>query len=234
VALHGQTQSQHLVAAGKGAGHVHAVLVLVQQGARAGEPHRPGGDAFAHQRLHLRQLRVRWQIVLAVAALAHDVCTHRAVGHLSRHVDGARPALQGVEVLRKRLPLPVDALGQGGAGNVLDTLHQLDQKSLLPGPHRRETDAAVAHHHGGDAVPARRRQVRIPGGLAIVVGVHVHPARRHQTATGINLAAAATGYRSDLNDAPTGNGNVAVEALPTRPVDDGAAAYDQIVHDSLP
>ena len=35
---------------------------------------------------------------------------------------------------------------------------------------RAPADAAVAEHRGGDAVPARRRELRIPGRLAVVVG----------------------------------------------------------------
>ena len=68
----------------------------------------------------------------------------------------ARRVVERVEVLGEALPVPVDALVQRGAGDVLDALHQLDEEALAAGAHRREADAAVAHHDGGDAVPARR------------------------------------------------------------------------------
>ena len=52
------------------------------------------------------------------------------------------------------------------------------RKSCVSGPHRREADAAVAHDDRRHAVPAGRRQDRIPGRLTVVVRVHVDPARR--------------------------------------------------------
>ena len=60
-----------------------------------------------------------------------------------------------------------------GAGDVFDALHQPDQPLVLVGRGGREPDTAVAHHDRGDAVPARRREQRIPGDLAVEVRVHV-------------------------------------------------------------
>ena len=85
--------------------------------------------------------------------------------------------LERVEVLGEGLPVPLDALGERGAGDVLDALHQLDEPLVPVGARRREADAAVAEDGGGHAVPARRREVRVPGGLAVEVGVHVDEAR---------------------------------------------------------
>ena len=42
---------------------------------------------------------------------------------------------------------------QGGAGNVLDTFHQLDQPIVVLWTNRGETDPAVPHYHGCDAMP---------------------------------------------------------------------------------
>src|SRR5438105_498622 len=77
-------------------------------------------------------------------------------GHLGQDVEDARSALEGVQVLGERLPLPVDALVESSAGNVLDALHQLDQERLAALANGGEADAAIAHHDGGGAVPARR------------------------------------------------------------------------------
>ena len=96
-----------------------------------------------------------------------------------------------VEVLGERLPLPRQALVEGDAGDVLDALHQLDQAVVVGRAHRREPDAAVAHHGRRDAVPARRGQLGVPRGLAVVVGVDVDEARRDQGAVGVDLAATA-------------------------------------------
>ena len=93
-----------------------------------------------------------------------------------------RAAVERVEVLGERLPLPLDALVQRGAGDVLDALHQLDEALLLARAHRGEADAAVADHDGGDAVAGRRVEHRVPRGLAVVVGVDVDEARRDDAA----------------------------------------------------
>ncbi len=58
--------------------------------------------------------------------------------------------------------VPRQALVQRGAGDVLDALHQLDEPVVVGRAHRREADAAVAGHDGGDAVPRRRDQPRRP------------------------------------------------------------------------
>ena len=145
----------------------------------------PSRDDVGHRREVVGRRRAR-----ARAALAHHVGAHRAVRHLRADVDRARPLGERVEVLGERLPAPVDALAQRGAGDVLDALHQLDQPLLAAGVHRREADAAVAHHDRGDAVPARRRELRVPGGLAVVVRVHVDEAGRDQQAVGVDLSRA--------------------------------------------
>ena len=55
-------------------------------------------------------------------------------------------------------------------------------------PHRREADAAIAEQDRGDAMPARRRQQRVPHRLAVVMRVHVDPAGGDQEAVGVDLA----------------------------------------------
>ena len=42
---------------------------------------------------------------------------------------------------------------QDGAGDVLDAFHQFDEAVVIAGMDRRESDAAVADHDGGDTVP---------------------------------------------------------------------------------
>ena len=107
-----------------------ALQVLVQQGARGGEAERAGLDALADQRRHLGDL-VGVGHVVGVAALAQHIGAHRGVRHLGADVDGARLGFQRVEVFGEALPLPVDALGQRRAGDVLDAFHQLDQELVV-------------------------------------------------------------------------------------------------------
>ena len=67
--------------------------------------------------------------------------------------------------------------------------------------HRREADAAVAHDDRGDAVPARRREQRIPADLAVVVGVDVDEAGRDQQPVGVDRAPGrSAGQIADLGD----------------------------------
>ena len=120
--------------------------------------------------------------------------------HLGGDIDVVRPLVDGVEELTERVPVPLQPLMERGAGNVLDALHQLDQLAVVAVVHRREPDAAVAHHHGGDAVPRRRLEAVVPGGLPVVVGVDVDDAGDHERTVGVDLAGSRTIDPSHLDD----------------------------------
>jgi hypothetical protein len=153
------------------------------------------------------------------------------VRHLCAHVEAAGHALERVEVLREGLPAPRDAFGERGSGDVLDALHQLDQPVLAARPHWREADATVAHHHGGDAVPARRREQRVPGDLAVVVRVEVDEPGRDQQAVGVDdLLRRPVGQRADLRDAPLVDGDVGLPRRRARAVGERAPSDHQVVH----
>ena len=110
-------------------------------------------------------------------------------GDLRGDVERAGDVVERVEVLADRLPVPLDGLAQRRAGDALDALHEADEPVVAVGRGGREADAAVAHHHGGDAVPDRRREQRVPGDLAVVVGVHVDEAGGDGEAGGVDLFA---------------------------------------------
>ena len=95
---------------------------------------------------------------------------------------------------------------------------------------RGEPDAAVAHDDGGHPVPARRRDLRVPGGLAVVVGVDVDPARRDEEAVGVDDAAGRAVDLADGGDDAAVDGDVAGPGRAPRSVGDGAAPDDQVVH----
>ena len=99
------------------------------------------------------------------------------MGHLGGEVDVVGAAVERVEELGEGLPGPRQALVQRGAGDVLDALHQLDEALVVGRADRREADAAVAGDDRGDAVPRRRAEPVVPGGLAVVVHVDVDEAR---------------------------------------------------------
>ena len=227
--LHGQAQGQHLVRAREGARNVDAVDVLVQQGPGGGEAQGAGGDAFPDNSGHLGDL-AGVRLVVGVAAVAQDVGANRAVGHVDAHVDGPGLGLQGVEVFREGLPLPVDALGEGGAGDVLHPLHELDEEVLLARADRREADAAVAHDGGGHAVPAGGGHDGIPGGLAIVVGVDVHPAGGDDEPVGVDLAPGRALDLANGDDAVALDSDVPDDGRRARSVHDGSAPDDQVQH----
>ena len=149
-----------------------------------------------------RLVRRRLGVVVR-APLAHHVEAQGGVRQLGPDVHGQRRPVEHVEVLGKRLPAEVEALGEHRAGDVLHALHEVDEEPLRARPHRGEADPAVAEHGGGDAVPRRRGEVGVPGGLAVVVGVDVDPAGQHQGALGVDLPAAALAQRRAHGDHPT-------------------------------
>src|SRR5262249_61314722 len=85
-------------------------------------------------------------------------------------------------VLTERFPSPRDAGGHGGAGDVLHALHEEHEIVAIGGTAGGEADAAVAHHHGGDAVVARRRAEPVPRDLRVEMGVDVDEAGRDELA----------------------------------------------------
>ena len=133
---------------------------------------------------------------------------------------------------REGLPLPGQARGQHRIGNFLDAFHQVHQRAAMMLLHRREADAAIAEHHRGDAMPARRREQRVPHRLAVVVRVHVDPAGRDQQAVGVDLAPGRALLAADRGDPAVRDRHVAGERRLAGAVDDGAAANDDVVHGS--
>ena len=116
--------------------------------------------------------------------------------HLSGDVENPRHVLDCIEVLRERLPFPIDPLTERGSRNVFDTLHEFDEELLFAGSNGGEPDTAVAHHHRGDAVPAGRRDVRVPRDLGVVVGVDVDEPGGDEPA-GVDTAEFGTTERDD-------------------------------------
>ena len=167
--------------------------------------------------------------VVLVGRLSRDVGAQRGMGHLGADVDRAGHRFEGVEVLAEALPPPVDALVQGGARDVLDGLHQLDQEVVLVGPRGCEADTAVAHHDRGRAVPGGGRHLRIPGHLTVVVGMDVDPARGHDRPVGIDLSVRRARLAAHLGDHAVVDGEVAGEAVGAGAVDDRAVADDEVM-----
>ncbi len=62
------------------------------------------------------------------------------------------------------------------------------------------------------------------------MGMHVHPAWRHQAAIGLHFPAAGAGLAAHLGQAVAVDGDVAGEGGGAGTIDNGAAADDQIMH----
>ena len=135
-----------------------------------------------------------------------------------------RPApADQIQVLREGLEVPDDALGQRRGVHVLDVLERAHDHVVVLGAGRRDREAAVARHHGGDAVEARRLERRIPEDLRVVVGVDVDEAGRDGAARGVELALAAQ-LRPDLADHAVGDRHVGDAAGRAAAVEDRSAA----------
>ena len=66
--------------------------------------------------------------------------------------------------------------------------------------HRGEADAAIAEQDGGDAMPGGRREHRVPGRLAIVMGVDIDPAGGDKLAVGLDVPLGRPGLAADLRE----------------------------------
>ena len=132
-----------------------AILEAMQDRARGREPERAGLDALLHDRRHFRDI-ARHRRLSVGAAHSHHIDAHRRVRHLRREIDVGVALADEVEIFRKGLPFPGNAFRQHDAGNVLDPFHDADHQIVLIGPARRKADAAIPHHHRGDAVTGRR------------------------------------------------------------------------------
>src|SRR5262249_56019007 len=111
--------------------------------------------------------------------------------------------------------------GRGGDG--VDTVDEPDQPLVAIASGGREADPAVAEDQGGDAVPARRRQVRIPGRLAVVVRVHVDEAGRDDEAPRVERVARRSGHDTHGGDPGAVDGDVGAARGIAGPGDGGAA-----------
>ena len=153
------------------------------------------------------------------------------MGDVAGHVGGVATGADDVEVVGEGLPLaPRHAVGQGRAGDVLDALHHVDERLVVGGAHRGEADAAVAEDDGGDAVGGRRLQRVVPRDLAVVVGVEVEEAGRHERTVGVDLLASGLVDHADGDDAAVADPHVTGEGGGTGAVDDGPASDDGIKH----
>jgi hypothetical protein len=194
-----------------------AVAGAVVQRARGGKAERAGLCRAPRDGGHggdvgrCRGLAVR-------APLAHHMHAQRRVRQLGADVDVEPPRLQRVQIVRIALPVPRQALAQHRKGDVLHPLHQSDQSVVVLWPAGGEAHAAIAHYRRGHPVPGRRLHPLVPGRLAVVVGVDVDEAGRHDQAARVDLLGARPRDRAHRGDAALLDRDVGRDDRPTRAV----------------
>src|SRR6185437_12454043 len=197
------------------------------QRARGREAQRAGAHGIACERRHRLIVRGRGGIAPR-AAFAHHIDAHGGVRQLGADIDVELPLRQPRHVIRKAFPRPRNPRAQDRLGNILDAFHELDQALVIAGLAGREADPAIAHDGGGNAVLRRGRDVLAPGDLAVIMGVNVDKARRHQFAAGVDFLLALAQNLADLADPAVRDGDVRFEQVAPEPVGDVAAADHEV------
>ena len=105
----GPADPEQLVLGGEGPGHGFAVDGPVGDGARGRHTEGPGGHRLRARSLAMAAMSRAVAGSLRAPRSPHDVGPDRAVGHLGADVDRPAAPVQGVEILGKGLPLPLDA-----------------------------------------------------------------------------------------------------------------------------
>ena len=225
----GTTHCEEFVLGGEGARHRFAVHRRVGDRARGRHTKRARLDRLSHDRGHLFDVVGVGGFVLR-ASLPHHVGADCAMRNLRADIDGPAALVEGVEVFGERLPREIDAFGEGGSGNVLYSLHQLDEPLLGAGLHRREPDATVAHDECGDAMQGARLEQLVPRRLTVVVRVHVDEAGGDEQTLGIDDLVRLAEIGTDGDDAAVGDCDVGDAPVGASAVDNGAVGDQQIEH----
>ena len=194
-------QAGEFLRAGVGGRRVFAFRGAVVVAAPGTEARRTRLQGLAQQRTHGLNVR-RCGHAVCLGALAHHVHAQGVVGYLHQVVQAAWRGRQRVHVLHKALPVPDNALVQGGTRNILHPLHQLDQVVLMAGAFWRKAHAAVAHHQSGHAVVNAGGKAGVPGHLPVVMGVYVNEARRQPQARSVCGLACRGIYMAHGHNAP--------------------------------
>jgi hypothetical protein len=135
---------------------------------------------------------------------------------------------QKVQIVRETLPAPGQAFGEHGEGDVLHPLHQADQPVMVFRAAGRKADAAIAHDHRRAAMQGGRADRLAPGRLAVIMGVNVDKAGRHDLSARVDLLDALAGNLADGGDLAAGDRHVAFERCGARAVHDCPAADNQV------
>ena len=160
----------------------------------------------------------------------HDVGHQGCRRHVVQAVDALRRALEGVEVLGDRLPVPLHAHLHGLEGDRFVARHGQHRTVAVVGLDGGEAEAAVAEHDGGDAVPPGAGAPGVPADLGVVVGVQVDESRRDDVAFGVDgPRGPARRPPPELGDAAVLDPDISPVTRDPGSVDDRAAADVDVV-----
>ena len=129
--------------------------------------------------------------------------------------------------------VPLDAGLQRGDVHVLHLLERADDDAAVLGPGGDDREAAVPGHHGRHPVEARRRQLRVPEHLGVVVRVDVDESRRHDVPGGVEHGVALEAV-ADGGDASPVDGDIGAPPNGAGAVEHRATSNHQFGHESLP
>src|SRR5260370_4827237 len=199
--------------------------------ARGREADCAGANRAADFALHRGQVFRRGFI--GKRAFAHYVGAQRRMANVGGVVDALGSLIDRVEVLRKRLPRPLDTGLHRLGRDVLGALEIAHHEQLVLLGAGGERKPAVAHHDRRNAVPARAGAEGIPKHLGVHMRMRVDDARRDDMACRVDAFFDALVDSADGRDFALRDTDVSAIARQPGAVDDSAVANYQVVHPFL-
>ena len=166
-----------------------AVVADVGRRLRRGEPERAGLEGLAHERASARRPPRAWPRARRrprPSRTAAARCGRSARRRSSRSPGPRRASRYSGNVSNGHSV--AEAGPERGDAHALDVLERAHDEVAVGRPGRRHREAAVAHDHGGHAVPGRAAHQLVPHDLGVVVGVDVDEARADDPAGGVDGA----------------------------------------------
>ena len=155
---------------------------------------------------------------------------------MSHEESGIHPevAIEPVEVLAERAPVPLDPVFEGDQRHAFHLGHHPADVVVVLGLDGSQGEAAVAGDDSGHTVQVRRGGRRVPEELGVVVGVGVDDPRCDDQTFGVELCRSTVVHRADGDDHPVLDSDVCPEAGRSGAVDDGAVSDHVVEHVAFP
>ena len=178
--------------------------------ARGREAERAGLERLDHEPSHLADLVGGGHLGVVGAAVAHHVEAQRGVRHLGadvhdpRRARRARRGTRGSDSHRKSMPSASTVPGMSSTPSI-----RLIRKSSAPGRTGAKPTEQLPNTVVVTPCQRRGRELGVPRGLAVVVGVDVDPAGQRRAARRRRARAGrGSSTRPDLDDAAAVDGHV--------------------------